>query len=39
MLIYEIKENKKDYIDLLLIADESENIINKWSPLETIKIK
>ena len=30
MLIYEIKENKKDYIDLLLIADESENMINKY---------
>ncbi len=30
MLIYEIKENKKDYIDLLLIADESEKMINKY---------
>ena len=30
MLIYEIKENKKDYIDLLLIADETRKMINNY---------
>ena len=30
MFISEIKENKKDYMELLLIADGSENMINKY---------
>ena len=30
MNIYEVKENKKQYIDLLLLADEDENMIDKY---------
>lgn len=30
MKIVEIKENKKQYIDLLLLADEQENMIDKY---------
>lgn len=29
-MIYEIKENKKRYIDLLLLADEQESMINRY---------
>ena len=30
MEIIEIKTNKKQYIDLLLLADEQESMINKY---------
>lgn len=30
MKVYEIKENKKDYIDLLLLADEQEDMIDRY---------
>ncbi len=30
MNIYEIKENKKQYLDLLLLADEQESMIDKY---------
>ena len=30
MEFYEIKENKKQYLDLLLLADEQENMIDKY---------
>lgn len=30
MNFYEIKENKKQYLDLLLIADEQENMIDRY---------
>lgn len=30
MKIYEIKDNKKYYIDLLLLADEQENMIDRY---------
>ena len=30
MFISEVKENKKDYMELLLIADESEKMISKY---------
>ena len=30
MIISEIKENKKDYIELLLVGDESEHMIKKY---------
>ena len=30
MKIYEIKDNKKDYIDLLLLADEQEDMIDRY---------
>ena len=30
MNIYGVKENKKQYIDLLLLADEDENMIDKY---------
>lgn len=30
MIIYEITDNKKQYIDLLLLADEQENMIDQY---------
>ena len=30
MKIYEIKENKKQYLDLLLLADEQEDMIDRY---------
>ena len=30
MQITEIKENKKQYLELLLLADEQENMIDKY---------
>lgn len=30
MKIYQITENKKDYLDLLLLADEQENMVDKY---------
>ena len=30
MEIIEIKENKKDYLDLLLLADEEEDMIDRY---------
>ena len=30
MKIIEVKENKKQYLDLLLLADEQENMIDRY---------
>lgn len=30
MYIKEVKENKKQYLDLLLLADEQENMIDRY---------
>ena len=30
MKIYEVKENKKDYLDLLLLADEQESMVDLY---------
>ena len=30
MIIVEVKENKKQYLDLLLLADEQEDMIDRY---------
>ena len=37
MKIWEIKENKKQFLSLLLLADEQENMIDRY--LQNIKVK
>ena len=36
MKIEMIKENKKDYLDLLLLADEQESMIDKYLEQEIV---
>ena len=37
MKIVEVKENKKQYLDLLLLADEQEDMIHRYLERLTIK--